>query len=192
MANYIGVKQSLEYVPGMSIHWAGGRTSPPPDTPACGFDNSRCKSNDFHLFFFHLGFDRIAYIGMIECVFIFKKINFVNVVFKVSTLLIWKVATIYFTYAVYILLFRFFSLQNILHSNSQKYSFYLFFYVFYIYYISGFTFLSLPMASSYWYFSPVLLSFYSFSYKLSFLHSKFTNVLFYPNDSLRKNCIIVK
>lgn len=28
----------------MSIHWAGGRTSPPPDTPACGFDNSLCKS----------------------------------------------------------------------------------------------------------------------------------------------------
>ncbi|XP_025416867.1 atrial natriuretic peptide receptor 1-like isoform X4 [Sipha flava] len=44
VANYIGVKQSLEYVPGMSIHWAGGRTNPPPDTPACGFDNSLCKT----------------------------------------------------------------------------------------------------------------------------------------------------
>ncbi|XP_050546454.1 atrial natriuretic peptide receptor 1 isoform X1 [Daktulosphaira vitifoliae] len=44
VANYIGVKQKLEYVPGMNIHWAGGRTSPPPDTPACGFDNSLCKT----------------------------------------------------------------------------------------------------------------------------------------------------
>lgn len=51
MANYIGVKQSLEYVPGMSIHWAGGRTDPPPDTPSCGFDNSLCKSNNFHFVF---------------------------------------------------------------------------------------------------------------------------------------------
>ncbi|XP_050420334.1 atrial natriuretic peptide receptor 1 isoform X4 [Adelges cooleyi] len=44
VANYIGVKQSLEYVPGMSIHWAGGRDRPPPDTPTCGFDNSLCKT----------------------------------------------------------------------------------------------------------------------------------------------------
>ncbi|XP_050066957.1 atrial natriuretic peptide receptor 1 isoform X3 [Aphis gossypii] len=44
VANYIGKKQSLEYVPGMSIHWAGGRTSPPPDIPSCGFDNSLCKT----------------------------------------------------------------------------------------------------------------------------------------------------
>ncbi|VVC38638.1 Hypothetical protein CINCED_3A006340 [Cinara cedri] len=44
VANYIGVKQSLEYVPGMSIHWAGGRTTPPPDTPTCGFDNSKCQT----------------------------------------------------------------------------------------------------------------------------------------------------
>ncbi|XP_008182497.1 receptor-type guanylate cyclase gcy-28-like [Acyrthosiphon pisum] len=28
----------------MSIHWAGGRTSPPPDVPDCGFDNSLCKT----------------------------------------------------------------------------------------------------------------------------------------------------
>ncbi|XP_025194513.1 atrial natriuretic peptide receptor 1 [Melanaphis sacchari] len=44
VANYIGKNQSLEYVPGMSIHWAGGRTSPPPDIPSCGFDNSLCKT----------------------------------------------------------------------------------------------------------------------------------------------------
>jgi len=52
VANYIGIKQALEYVPGMNIHWAGGRVSPPPDTPACGFDNSLCKSNNLHTFYF--------------------------------------------------------------------------------------------------------------------------------------------
>ncbi|XP_022162980.1 atrial natriuretic peptide receptor 1 [Myzus persicae] len=44
VANYIGKNQSLEYVSGMSIHWAGGRTNPPPDIPDCGFDNSLCKT----------------------------------------------------------------------------------------------------------------------------------------------------
>ncbi|CAI6345975.1 unnamed protein product [Macrosiphum euphorbiae] len=44
VANYIGKNQSLEYVSGMSIHWAGGRTSPPLDKPECGFDNSLCET----------------------------------------------------------------------------------------------------------------------------------------------------
>lgn len=44
VANYIGVKHSLEYVPERSIHWAGGRHEPPPDTPVCGFDNSLCRT----------------------------------------------------------------------------------------------------------------------------------------------------
>lgn len=42
------------YVDGMDIHWAGGRTQPPPDTPACGFDNSLCKSKWFLFVFFSL------------------------------------------------------------------------------------------------------------------------------------------
>ncbi|XP_065214464.1 atrial natriuretic peptide receptor 1-like isoform X2 [Planococcus citri] len=42
VAHYIGVNQSLEYLSGVKIHWAGGRTEPPPDTPPCGFDNSLC------------------------------------------------------------------------------------------------------------------------------------------------------
>lgn len=29
-------------VPGKRIHWAGGRDEPPPDTPECGFDGSKC------------------------------------------------------------------------------------------------------------------------------------------------------
>ncbi|XP_046686862.1 atrial natriuretic peptide receptor 1 isoform X1 [Homalodisca vitripennis] len=44
VANYIGLKHSLEYVPNTRIHWAGGRQNPPPDTPLCGFDNSLCKT----------------------------------------------------------------------------------------------------------------------------------------------------
>lgn len=38
-------KSGLEYVEGKSIHWAGGRLQPPPDKPACGFDNSLCPDN---------------------------------------------------------------------------------------------------------------------------------------------------
>ena len=29
-----------------SIHWPGGRTGPPPDTPKCGFDGSLCRTDD--------------------------------------------------------------------------------------------------------------------------------------------------
>ena len=34
--------QSRELVKEKVIHWPGGKTSPPPDTPRCGFDGSRC------------------------------------------------------------------------------------------------------------------------------------------------------
>ena len=43
VANYYGNRKVYEPVPNMHIHWAGGRTSPPPDTPTCGFDGSGCK-----------------------------------------------------------------------------------------------------------------------------------------------------
>ncbi len=45
VANYYGRTGKLVDVPGKSIHWAGGRTSPPPDTPPCGFDGSLCPDN---------------------------------------------------------------------------------------------------------------------------------------------------
>ncbi|KAJ1525965.1 hypothetical protein ONE63_009150 [Megalurothrips usitatus] len=45
VANYIGGKHKLEYVGGREIHWSGGRTSPPADTPLCGFDGSLCPDN---------------------------------------------------------------------------------------------------------------------------------------------------
>ncbi|XP_037036994.1 atrial natriuretic peptide receptor 1-like isoform X1 [Bradysia coprophila] len=44
VANYFN-KTGLQYVEGKSIHWAGGRTEPPPDRPTCGFDNSLCPDN---------------------------------------------------------------------------------------------------------------------------------------------------
>ncbi|XP_046489240.1 atrial natriuretic peptide receptor 1 [Neodiprion pinetum] len=45
VANYYGANQSLEYVPGRSIHWSGERQEPPPDTPTCGFDGTLCPDN---------------------------------------------------------------------------------------------------------------------------------------------------
>lgn len=41
VANYYN-RSGLQYVEGKSIHWAGGRTEAPSDTPECGFDNSLC------------------------------------------------------------------------------------------------------------------------------------------------------
>lgn len=44
VAHYIGTKEELVTINDTKIHWSGGRSSPPPDTPVCGFDNSLCKS----------------------------------------------------------------------------------------------------------------------------------------------------
>ncbi|XP_026674048.1 atrial natriuretic peptide receptor 1-like isoform X2 [Ceratina calcarata] len=45
VANYYGANKTLEYVAGKKIHWSGGRSEPPPDTPTCGFDGSLCPDN---------------------------------------------------------------------------------------------------------------------------------------------------
>ncbi|GBN02069.1 hypothetical protein AVEN_98474-1, partial [Araneus ventricosus] len=42
VANYIGTKKQVVDEPGKIIHWAGNRGSHPPDTPKCGYDNSKC------------------------------------------------------------------------------------------------------------------------------------------------------
>ncbi|XP_037573883.1 atrial natriuretic peptide receptor 1 [Dermacentor silvarum] len=42
VANYLGMRHEFVDVPNRTIHWAGGRTSPPPDVPRCGFDGSQC------------------------------------------------------------------------------------------------------------------------------------------------------
>ncbi|XP_064596016.1 atrial natriuretic peptide receptor 1-like isoform X3 [Liolophura sinensis] len=46
VANYYGNKKVYEPVTGKRIHWAGGRNSPPPDTPECGFDYSLCPPEE--------------------------------------------------------------------------------------------------------------------------------------------------
>ncbi|XP_046544538.1 receptor-type guanylate cyclase gcy-28-like isoform X3 [Haliotis rubra] len=46
VANYYGNKKQYEPVEHKSIHWAGGRNSPPPDTPDCGFDGSKCPPDE--------------------------------------------------------------------------------------------------------------------------------------------------
>ncbi|KAL1468427.1 hypothetical protein MTO96_041490, partial [Rhipicephalus appendiculatus] len=46
VANYLGMRHELVDVPNRTIHWAGGRTSPPPDVPRCGFDGSECADGE--------------------------------------------------------------------------------------------------------------------------------------------------
>ncbi|XP_071865791.1 atrial natriuretic peptide receptor 1 isoform X2 [Bombus fervidus] len=45
VANYYGANKTLQYIAGKRIHWSGGRSEPPPDTPTCGFDGSLCPDN---------------------------------------------------------------------------------------------------------------------------------------------------
>lgn len=37
------IKDQLIYLTEKSIHWSGGRLSPPPEIPKCGFDGSLCS-----------------------------------------------------------------------------------------------------------------------------------------------------
>ncbi|KAH8023144.1 hypothetical protein HPB51_011258 [Rhipicephalus microplus] len=46
VANYFGVNKSFSDVPGRTIHWPGGKRVPPPDTPRCGFDGSKCSDEE--------------------------------------------------------------------------------------------------------------------------------------------------
>jgi atrial natriuretic peptide receptor A len=45
VANYFH-KDGLKFVNNKTIHWAGGRTTPPADKPKCGFDGSLCPPED--------------------------------------------------------------------------------------------------------------------------------------------------
>ncbi|XP_054713715.1 atrial natriuretic peptide receptor 1-like [Uloborus diversus] len=52
VANYIGTEKQVVDEPGKKFHWAGGRDSPPPDTPLCGYDKAKCPEKDhghFHV-----------------------------------------------------------------------------------------------------------------------------------------------
>ncbi|XP_052826119.1 atrial natriuretic peptide receptor 1 [Octopus bimaculoides] len=46
VANYFGNKKQYVPVPNRTIHWAGGRKSPPPDTPTCGYNKSKCPPDE--------------------------------------------------------------------------------------------------------------------------------------------------
>lgn len=66
VANYYGVSKHLVDIPGRRIHWAGDRDGPPPDTPPCGFDNSKCPDNSksnvsFFLQFINLSYDELRW-----------------------------------------------------------------------------------------------------------------------------------
>lgn len=48
MAHYINANKSLEFLKeNGQIHWSGGRTTAPPDTPECGFDGSLCADCEY-------------------------------------------------------------------------------------------------------------------------------------------------
>ncbi|XP_069132003.1 atrial natriuretic peptide receptor 1-like [Argopecten irradians] len=48
IANFFGDRQWYNPVPAKSVHWSGGRTGPPLNTPVCGFqgNNPECHRND--------------------------------------------------------------------------------------------------------------------------------------------------
>ncbi|XP_047510982.1 atrial natriuretic peptide receptor 1-like isoform X1 [Pieris napi] len=50
VATYIAANASLRFVENRPIHWAGGRNTPPPDTPICGFDGSLCPDTSLPVY----------------------------------------------------------------------------------------------------------------------------------------------
>ncbi|KAM3962132.1 receptor type guanylyl cyclase [Aphomia sociella] len=50
VATYVAANSSLQFIPDRPIHWAGGRDTPPPDTPECGFDGSLCPDNSLPVY----------------------------------------------------------------------------------------------------------------------------------------------
>ncbi|CAH0678051.1 unnamed protein product [Spodoptera exigua] len=50
VATYVAADSTLQFIKDRPIHWAGGRTTPPPDTPVCGFDGSLCPDNSLPVY----------------------------------------------------------------------------------------------------------------------------------------------
>ncbi|KAJ2954872.1 hypothetical protein O0L34_g3193 [Tuta absoluta] len=50
VATYMTANESLQFIKERPIHWAGGRLTPPPDTPECGFDGSLCPDNSLPVY----------------------------------------------------------------------------------------------------------------------------------------------
>ncbi|XP_053385349.1 fibrinogen C domain-containing protein 1-A-like [Mercenaria mercenaria] len=48
IANYAGLSKRFEYIPDKVIQWPGNYKHAPPDTPKCGFDNSKCPPEGGH------------------------------------------------------------------------------------------------------------------------------------------------
>lgn len=51
VAHYYGLHRKFSPVPGQKIHWPGGRETPPPDMPKCGFmeNNPECLNHGKYL-----------------------------------------------------------------------------------------------------------------------------------------------
>ncbi|XP_063382132.1 atrial natriuretic peptide receptor 1-like isoform X3 [Cydia fagiglandana] len=50
VATYVAANKSLQFNPDRPIHWAGGSTDPPRDTPICGFDGSLCPDKSLPVY----------------------------------------------------------------------------------------------------------------------------------------------
>ncbi|CAG9568154.1 unnamed protein product [Danaus chrysippus] len=50
VATYVAANSSLQFIENRPIHWAGGRDTPPPDTPRCGFDGSLCPDTSLPVY----------------------------------------------------------------------------------------------------------------------------------------------
>ncbi|XP_063548181.1 atrial natriuretic peptide receptor 1-like isoform X1 [Cydia strobilella] len=50
VATYVAANKSLQFHPDRPIHWAGGSTDPPRDTPVCGFDGSLCPDKSLPVY----------------------------------------------------------------------------------------------------------------------------------------------
>ncbi|XP_062525250.1 receptor type guanylyl cyclase isoform X2 [Bombyx mori] len=50
VATYVAANKTLQFTENRPIYWAGGRTTPPPDTPECGFDGSLCPDNSLPVY----------------------------------------------------------------------------------------------------------------------------------------------
>ena len=57
MAKYKGKSKEIENI--ADIYWGTPDNEPPPDTPICGFDGSRCKEDPskYYIFFEERNFD---------------------------------------------------------------------------------------------------------------------------------------
>ncbi|XP_046387988.1 atrial natriuretic peptide receptor 1 isoform X2 [Ischnura elegans] len=58
VAHYYGLHRTYSPVEGKRVHWPGGRLSPPPDIPPCGFmgNDPACRGNDAHVVVLYVSF----------------------------------------------------------------------------------------------------------------------------------------